>query len=284
MTNLTVSKALTLSVEDFQKLTLSELAELHKLLADSKQKKALRKADLVAGVINSKKKEAKQEEQKELVTVGAENSTKAPTKPIIKKPQPKQQPKQANPIEKHLEQPKPKAQPKQPTKAELEALANESLPKDADKPADEPKAEKEPPKPKTFKRPSEERPDFSTMSQEQLLAYIAQLEEKAETFPKVFNGEKTKYTRTDFESVTDLQKFLREKPYSLYCFVDEKQDEKLTQFLVLFASPEILVVLDRTRYKNSVTTIEMKNVTETVLKFPKEKLQFEYAFYIREKK
>jgi hypothetical protein len=283
MSTITVSKALSLSVEDFQKLTLAELAELHKLLADSKQKKALRKADLVAGVINSKKKAVKQEEQKEeptLFTVGAENSTKAP----IKKPLPKQQPKQVDPITDALKQPKQQPKPKQPNKAELEALGNESLPKDEGKPKAEPKAEKEPTKPQTFKRPIEERPDFSTMSQEQLLAYIAQLEEKAETFPKVFNGEKTKYTRTDFESVTDLQQFLRTKPYSLYCFVDEKQDEKLTQFLVLFASHEILVVLDRTRYKNSVTTIEMKNVTETYLKFPKEKLQFEYSFYIREKK
>jgi hypothetical protein len=301
MTVITVSKALSLSVEDFQKLELAELAELHKLLADSKQKKALRKADLVAGVINSKKKEAKQQQQEEqqqeeptLFTVGAENSTKAPAKPFAeslkksgmkltgKMPKPKAQTK--DPLTDSLKQPKPKATPKAPTKQELEALGNESL-QEQQKADAKPKAEKkEENKPQTFKRPTESKPDLTAMTQEQLLLYIQQLEEKSETFPQVFNGEKTKYTRIDFENVTELQTHLRTKPYSLYCFVDEKQDEKLTQFLVLFASPEILVVLDRTRYKNTVTTIEMKNVTESVLKFPKEKLQFEYSFYIREKK
>lgn len=279
MTNISITKAISMSVEEFQKLQLSELAELHKLLADSKQKKALRKADLVAGVITAKKKERKSEEQAELV--GAENSVKTPKKPT---------PKKADPITEELKKPTPKlVKPSKPKQAEeLKKLAgeDEEQPQEQskgvteDKPQEQEQEQQEP----TFKRPTQEQPDFANMTKEELMKYVATLEAKTEKFPKVIDGQKTKYTRTEFENVKAIQDVLLKNPMNLYIFADERIDEKKTQFLVLFASSECLVLLDRNRQKNTTITFEMKNVTATHLKFPKEKSQFEYAFYIREKK
>jgi hypothetical protein len=74
------------------------------------------------------------------------------------------------------------------------------------------------------------------------------------------------------------------QPMSLYCYVDERFDDKHTQFLVLYANEEIIVMLDRTREKNTTITLKTSEVQGTTLKFPKDKNTYEYAFYIREKK
>jgi hypothetical protein len=273
MTTISITKAISLMPEELQKLSNAELAELHKLLKDSKQKKALKKADIVGGILSARIKEAKQEpKQEELVLV--ENSVKTPVKkPIVKKKE--------TPIEDALKTPKVKTVTKHDIVKELKELAGENEAPDQSK--EEPKQE-EPKQEPSFIRPQEEQPDLTKLSQEQLLKYIATLEQKHEKFPQVVEATKTKYVRTEFPTVKDIQNELLKNPMNLYVFADERIDDRKTQFLVLFASPEVIVLLDRNREKNTTITIETKNVTATHLKFPKDKSTYEFAFYRREKK
>jgi hypothetical protein len=278
--SISITKAISMNVEELQQLEASQLAELHKLLADSKQKKALRKADLVAGILKAKLQAIKEQPQdeKQPVTAGAENSTKAPVKkPVVKKPVAK-----ADPLTEALLNTPKKPVVKKPTADELKELAGENEPTGDQQPQQE--KEPEPVKEPSFIRPQQEQPDLTKLSQEELLKYIAQLEAKAEKFPAIVEGEKTRYKRAEFENVQAIQQHLLKHPMSLFAFVDEKLDERKTTFLVLFASPEVLVILDRNRHKNSTTTIPMKDVTATQFNFPKDKQKFDYAFYIREKK
>jgi hypothetical protein len=288
MTTLSINSALQMTLEDIQKLSLAELAELHNMCANSKQKKALRKADLIAGIIQAKKKtqaieaqeEPKKEEpkaepkQEELVLV--ENSVKTPEKKpfadnlkkagikLTGKPMPKVKPKQ--------EEPKTEAKPKAIVKPKAE-------PKKEEPKKEEPK--KEEPKP-SFKRPENNAPDLTKMSKEELLKYVASLEQKAEKFPKVLDGNKTRYVRTEFENLKEIQAELISNPMHLYCFVDERLDEKQTQFLVLFASTEIVVLLDRSREVNTTITIETNKIQGATLQFPKDKNKYEFSFYVKE--
>jgi hypothetical protein len=260
--NLTITQAININVEELQKYSLVELAELHNFLTTSKQKKAKRKADLVAGLINAKKKEQPKEEKE---PVAIENSVKV-------KPKPKASKKSAG-VTEDVE-PEKESKPDKSKKVTPKA-----------KPKAEAKAEEkvEPKKPKSLKKDKGEKPDLSKMSQEELVAYVQQLEEKVETFPTVIEGQKTKYVRTEFDNVTDIQKQLMDNPYATFLFADEKIDDNLTSFLVLFASSEVIVLLDRNREKNTTLTIKTDQLDATHIKFNKAG-KFEYSFYIREKK
>lgn len=258
---MSITQILSLSVEALQGKNLAELSELHKALNDSKQKKAIKKADLIAGIITAKKKQGEKlpeapkvdeqpsiEEAKELAPV--ENSTKAPVKPKLK--------------------------PKTSTKAPLKQQIKEAE-------ADEPKAEEKKPEPQkkpiTLKKKRTEAPDLSKMSQEELIAYASTLQEQSEHFPLEIPAEKSTYKRTEFETLKDIQKELIERPMTLYIFADERLDDKLTQFLVLFANAEVVVLFDRNRQKNSTITLKAEQLeAENIII---DKKQFKYSFYSR---
>lgn len=255
---MSITQILTLSVEALQGKSLAELAELHNSLKDSKQKKAMKKADLIAGIINAKKKEAKEAEpkaeEKELVTV--ENSKKLVAKPKATAGAPKAE-----------DKPKATVKPKVTPKAEEQE--QEEQPK-----ADKPKATV-----KSLKRPKQEQPDLSKMSQEQLMNYVQTLQEQTETFPSEIPAEKSTYNRLEFETLKDIQRELIERPMTLYLFADEKIDDKLTQFLVLFVNAEAIVLFDRNRQKNTTITLKPEQLEAEHITMDKQK--FKYAFYSR---
>jgi hypothetical protein len=267
---MTLVQALALTLEEIQGKELSELAELHSVLATSKQKKAKRQADLVAGIINAKKKELKaaepaeaKEEEKEPVLVGAENSAK----PKLKGAKPK-----ANRGGKAA---KPKAKPAQKEEPEED--------QDDQPEADKPKADQpEPKKPKSLKRKKKDTPDVSKMSKEELEKLAVQLIENDSRFPKEISGKNTTFKKAEFETLEEIQAHLMEQPLSLYVFADERLDDSLTQFQLLFANAEVIVLLDRNRKKNSTVTIKTDQLEAEHLAFDKER--FEYSFYVRETK
>ena len=122
------------------------------------------------------------------------------------------------------------------------------------------------------------------MTREELLAYVKQLQEQKarEVFPQVIEGEKVRFVQVKLETVHDIQNVLLDKPYRLYLFADERSNE-LTQFLVLFANEEIVVLLDRNQQRNSTVTIKTEQLKENYIVFEKEG-KFAYRFYIREAK
>ena len=73
-----------------------------------------------------------------------------------------------------------------------------------------------------------------------------------------------------------------EKPYQLYLFADERLNE-LTQFIVLFANDEIVVLLDRNQQRNTTVTIKTEQLKAEYIVFEKEG-KFPYCFYLREAK
>jgi hypothetical protein len=238
-TNLTVTQGLSLSVEDMQAMTLAQLAELHSIMKESKQKKAGKRADLIAGIITAKKKEAKKAEPEK---VAVENSAKVKAKPAKKVAKPKASAKPAKTEEKAEE---PKAEAKQ----------------------------EEAPKQKSL----------DSMTKEELLAFISSMETKQDVFPEIIEATKMKYVKTSFDNVKEIQNQLKSSPYSLYLFMDERlKDENLTQFLVLFANAEVVVLLDRNRQKNTTITLATKDFKDGSVVVGDGK--FDISYYISQKK
>ena len=252
--NITVAQALALPLDTLQTMSIEGLEAIAEVLATSKDKRATRKLDLVKGLLKGKKAEAPKAEP---VTV--ENSTKKPA-------------------------PKKKAPAKKPTAKKAESVAEpetveEEKPKTAKKPAPKKQEAEAPKAPKSLKRPTSKKKDLSKMSPEELKAYVAELEEKAEGMPKEIKGENVHLKRVEFDTIEDIQKHLLAKPFQLFLLADEKQDENLTQFQVLFANAEILVLLDRNRQKNSTVNVDVSKMTAEHLVF--DKLKFSYAFYTK---
>jgi hypothetical protein len=282
---MSITTALQLTIEDLQGMSNEDLRTLHSLLADSKQKKASRKLDLVEGVLKGRKEEKpEQEEPKEEKTPEPiENSVKTPSKkPTVKGKKPTVKTGGKKPTEK---KPTPQEQldaiqKKQEQQAEQE---NEQEQEQEQKKQEQ---EKKPaPKPKSLKKPKEEQIDLTKLSQAELLEYVKQLEAKTETFPETIEGSKVDFKKIEFDNVQEIQKLLVKRPYELFLFCDEKYDDnKNTCFIVLFANPEIVVLLDRNRQKNSTITLKTEQLTATHLLFPKDKTKFEYAFYTKEAK
>lgn len=259
MTNLTIKQALALPLETLQAMPIEELKALHSTLKESTQKPATRKADLVAGIIKGIQKASKvvaevTSPQAELV----ENSVKAPSK---KKPSKKALKEQVKEAEAEAKEEPKKPSKKQPKKEEAEA--KEEAPKKA----------------KSFKRKAGKKADVTKMSQEELVEYAKTLQAQAEQFPEVIKGEKSSYELIEFDTIQDMQKHLLTSPMKLYMFLDEKMDEELTQFLVLFVNQDIIVLLDRNRQKDTTLTLKQEQVSEEEITI--NKVKFKYAFYNR---
>ena len=254
----TLVQAMTYTVEDLQEKTLEELQELHSLLIKSKQKKARLQADLVAGIMSAKRKEQKAETETQ-ASATVENSMKPKRKSTVKKKADAQAP---------AETPAPADEK---TGEKVQADTQQAQKKKAAKKVEAKKAD-------NVEKPLEE------MSKEELLAYVKQLQKQKarEIFPQVIEGEKVKFTQVKLETIKDIQKTLLEKPYQLYLFADERLNE-LTQFVVLFANDEVIVLLDRNCQKNSTVTIKTEQLRVEHIVFEKEG-KFAYRFYIREAK
>ena len=250
---MTLVDALKFTVDDLQAKTLEELQELHSILSASKQKRARLQADLVAGIISAKKKEAKVAETE---TQAVENSKKR--KATVKK--------------------KAQADEKQ---AKADAQADE---KQADEKQAQALKKKVTKKKATAKKAQAEEKALEEMSREELLQYVKQLQEQKarEVFPKTVEGKKVRFVQVKLETIHDIQKVLLEKPYQLYLFADERLNE-LTQFLVLFANDEVIVLLDRNHQRNSTVTIKTDQLKADHIVFAKEG-KFACRFYIREAK
>lgn len=249
---MTLVQALQFTVEDLQAKTLEELQELHSILSGSKQKKARLQADLIAGIISAKRKDQK-------VTATVENSVKPKRRATVKKE---------------------KADAQAP--AETPAPADEKTEEKAE--AETPKKKKATPKKVSTKKADNVEKPLEEMSKEELLAYVKQLQEQKarEVFPQVIEGEKVRFTQVKLETIQDIQKVLLEKPYQLYLFADERLNE-LTQFVVLFANDEVIVLLDRNQQRNATVTIKTEQLKADYIVFEKEG-RFAYRFYIREAK
>ena len=137
---------------------------------------------------------------------------------------------------------------------------------------------------KATKKAEQVEKTLEEMTREELLAYVKQLQEKQEreVFPQVIEGERVRFVQLKLETIQDIQKVLLEKPYQLYLFADERLNE-LTQFIVLFANEEIIVLLDRNQQRNSTVTIKTEQLKADHIVFEKEG-KFAYRFYLREAK
>lgn len=254
-TNLTIKQALSLPLETLQAMPIEELQSLHSVLKESTQKQATRKADLVSGIIKGLKKASQvvaevTSPQPELV----ENSVKAPSK---KKPSKKKKEAEAETVAEEPKKPAKKQPKKQEEKVEEEA----------------------PKKPKSLKRKAEKKADVTKMSQEELIEYAKTLQAEVEQFPEVISGEKSSYELIEFDTIKDMQVHLLANPMKLYVFADEKIDDELTQFLVLFVNQDIIVLLDRNRQKDTTITLKQEQVDAEHITMNKTK--FKYAFYNR---
>lgn len=248
-TNLT--DALQVQPEEMDKLTLAELAELHNTLAGSKQKKARLQADIVASKIKQKKATTQEQLNAIMDKMDKEENeaelvpVENSVKPSIKKPIAKMKSKQdAKPETKKEEKPKAKATPKKSNK------------------------------PKSLE----------DMNQEELLVYIQKMQEQQakEIFPEVIDGEKIRFVQSKLETIKDMQNALIENPMSVYLYMDEKLDDDLTQFTVLFANSDVIVMLDRTRQKNTTITLKPEQLKDG--HFTDKNGKFPIRFYIREVK
>lgn len=252
MTNLTITQLIKIPVEELQAMEVAQLEELHTIASESKQKPAKRKADLISGIIAGKKKEAKKEE-KELELV--ENSAKL------------------------------KASSKKKSSSKTKAEKKEAPKKDTEEEAEqkeEVKAE-EKPKKKSLKRPKKEQPNVKQMSKEELEKLAATLLEENQKFPSVIAGQKVQYVRQDFDTIEEIQTVLQTKPFTLFMTVDERVDNDLTFFQVLYASEDVLVMIDKTRQVNSTINLDTtKGLEAEHIVFEKKK--YEYSFYTKEAK
>lgn len=277
-TSLTVTQALALPLETLQAMDVQMLQDVHSVLASSPQKKATRKADLVTGIIKGLKKatsDVVETVQAELLPV--ENSVKTPSKKRPGKAKVKPEPKEEEILE--VDGTEPKAETTVPKKKAPGKKAPSKALKEQIKEADEEVKEEEPKKPKSLKKKKAPKPDMKKMSQEELIEYAKTLQEATEDFPSIIPGEKASYTRLDMDTIEDIQKHLLEKPMHLYVYVDEKLDESLTQFLVVFVNAEVLVMIDRNRQVNTTVTVPQKDLDSEYMTFSKAK--FKYSFYER---
>ena len=262
---LSLKEAQAISVDVLTQLTVDELSFLLKVLERSDTKVSKRKADLVKGIMKTTILKNAPKETQQIV---AEHSKKKTPKKSPKAL--KEQIKEAEAEVKEEETKPAKASKKSPKKS----------PKQAEEKAEE--RVEEPKKPKSLKKKKKDVPNPAKMSQEELIEYAKQLQEASETFPKVMDLEKTVFTMTDFETVEDIQEALVTDPYTTYIFVDEKIDKSLTQFIVVYANSEVIVLVDKNREVNSTITIKHEQMDADHITI--NKTQFEYSFYTRKNK
>lgn len=271
--NITLTNALALPIETLQAMDVQMLTDLHSVLVASTQKKATRKADLVSGIIKGLKKASDtvvETVQAELLPVENSLKKKAPgkKKAPVKNAQPDN-------VEEITEVDGTEAKAPGKKKAPKKALKDQIKEADAEAKDEEPK---EAPK-KSLKKKKAPKPNLKQMSQEELIEYAKTLQEQTEDFPSEIPGDKASYTRLDLDTIEDIQNHLVTKPMHLYIFMDEKLDETLTQFLVVFVNAEVLVMIDRNRQVNTTVTIPQKDLDADFMKFDKAK--FKYSFYER---
>jgi len=245
--SLNITDAMNISPEEIQALSVEDLQTLHSKLQDSKQRKAKRTLDIVSAQLKLRKAKApkaKEEAKEEKVLV--ENSVKT-----IKKPS------------------------KPATKAPAKASAGKT-------PA---KKEKASTKPAPKKKAESKAKSLDEMTKEELVAYVQALQEEKEreTFPEVVEAsDKIQYTQLKLDGVRAIQEAILENPMCLSLFADEKLDDKLTNFTVLYASSTILVLLDRTRHKDTTLTLPITSIKkEGKIDFGQDG-KFDFRFYLRE--
>jgi hypothetical protein len=269
----TIKAVLAMPIEALQAKPLEELNVLHTTLKASADKKAHRKADLIQGIMNGMKKALKavtDTVQGELLPI--ENSVKA-------KPKAKKAPSKKAPVIKNPEAHAVAEQVEAPTEAPKATTKKAPSKKAPTKKEEAPATEEAPKAPKSLKRIKKAKPNMDEMTAEQLKEYAKSLEEKTEDFPSEINGEKSAYTRIEFDTLKEIQDHLIKKPMTLFMLVDEKLDENLTHFLVLFANTEIIVLLDRNREKNSTITVKQDKLDAEHITM--DKIKFKYSFYAR---
>jgi hypothetical protein len=276
----TLKDALKLSVDDLQTFNPGELAMLHTLVTEgTPTKQSKRLADLIAGIIQGKKKNG---ETAPAPTV--ENSVKtAPKKPTA--PKAKTAPATVEPgsVTKAPEQ-----EPGKPAPAKKTLTKKPTAPAPAPKKEEPKQPQQTKGKPAPVPAPKKKAGDvYEGLSPEQI-AYFKELESKAknaQVFPATIEGGNSVFTVTEYKDVKELQAQLMTNPYSVYCFMNERIDNKLTQFLVVYADDEQILLLDKNRQKGSTmsTQPEALNTLEH-RDLKKQDLSFPVQFYTREVK
>lgn len=272
-TTLTVQQALAMPLETLQAMDVQMLTDLHSVLKASSNKKATRKADLVSGIIKGLKKASDtvvETVQAELLPVENSVKKKAPKKKAPVKAQPDN-------VEEITEA--DGTQPEAETTIPKKKAPGKKAPKKADAEQEAEAKEEAPKVPKSLKKKKAPKPNPEKMTQEELIEYAKTLQEATEDFPSEIPGDKASYTRIDLDTIEDIQNHLVTNPMHLYVFMDEKLDETLTQFLVVFVNADVLVMIDRNRQVNTTVTIPQKDLDADFMKFDKAK--FKYSFYER---
>lgn len=281
-TTFTIKQALAITPEAIALLPLDAMQALADALATSEDKRAKRKLDLVAGTLEGLRKQAKKAGDKisEAEFKAVENSVKkvGKKKPVVKaKPEAPEVAEESEQAELPLDDAQPEAQPEAPKKKPV-AKPKTKAKKVAEEVEEAPEAEadKKPAKPA--------KPAKVTDEVAELKKQLAKLEKEkallqAEIFPKVIEREKG----ADLESlalptVQDVQKLLIERPLQTFLYVHEGLDDKPTAFTVLFMNEEILVLLDRSRQKNTTLTLLVKNMTVKTVKIDNRECPF--TFYL----
>lgn len=103
-------------------------------------------------------------------------------------------------------------------------------------------------------------------------------EAKQELFPDVIKTDKSSYEAVKLKTVEEIQQALVDEPFHYYLFVDEEVEQPV-QFLILFASKDVIVLLDRNDMINTTVTIKTKQLKPDVIDWGKEHGKFPYRMY-----
>jgi hypothetical protein len=274
----TIAEIISTPPESLMTLSLSELEEVHKTVSAGTTKPAKAKTDLIAGIIAGKRKEEKRTAKPEAVA----NSVKQPAAPkgaaaaaTAAAAAPK------SPVKPSAAAPAAPVKPAAPKGNVKPAAAAPAAPAAPTKPAAKPPQ----PAPKAAAAAKPSKP-VEQMDQAELIAYAKELEAKAEKFPAVLDTPKSLFKRFEPETVQELGAMLIANPYHVFCFIDERIDDNLTQCLVVYASDKSVLAVDKNRQKETHMTIATDAVASRVwtIKDGGATLTFPLAFYVREPK
>lgn len=312
-----IKQAQTFTIEALDAMTLEQLKEVAGVLATSKAKASRLKLDQIQIIIEKRVKEAKKAKDAKAVaeTKAVENSVKS-----VKKNVEKEAPKKADKPteEEEAEQTSlilDSGDDEEEVHHELLAIINESTTvKELKEFAKEysikvPRVIKldalktllktelgidylEPtPAPKEAPKETPKVPPIVTEAFNKLLADAQkQIDElkaenaklKADIFPAEIEMTKGKLVATDFKEVLDVQKALIEKPYQVYIQVHEGLDDIATTFLVVFMNENKLILVDKSREKDTTLDLFTKDMTKTTVMIDKRPCPFK--FYVKESK
>lgn len=273
----TVKQAMSLMPEALAKLSLEELQTVAEVLKGSSDKRAERKLDLVKGVLEARRKEAKKagETDREKEIRAIENS--------IKKPKAEQDklPLDGEEADKPEEQPQNSAKStnsRQKPKLTINRNSKNQKPEPETKPDAKPE-----PKPQPQSKP--EQTDKMKELQKQMKEFQKQMKELAEEnralkgklFPdEIEINDGVVVEAIKLPELADIQRVLQDRPYKLMMYVHEGIDDQLTAFTVLFANEAILVLLDRSREINSTMTLQVKDMTESSVRIDNRDCPFNF--------